>query len=451
MGADQSTRKVVLGSREFVVENILGKGSYGRVFLLSEKDSGVFFALKSIDKGKLVLKGKATVRNALREKNLLSKYQHPFLVNLLGTIQDDDTLYMVMDMMMGGELKYHMKGPMPEKNVLFYIANILISLEHIHSYRIIHRDIKPQNILMDERGYLHLTDFNISAELNDRPNVTSYAGTPPYVAPEIFQKFPYALEVDMWSLGVLMYEMLYGKLPWSSLKKSYGGNGAGKSEAKAEGKQSDKEEGKEEEKEEVCSPKNEDDDEYGESGLNLDKSVHVDWEKKYGPEMAALANEVIAMDIKYPDSIEVSADALDFLKKLLCPREKRLAAHDCFDHPWIKSIDFDSIRRLEMKAPFIPNVDQANVDRNEIVRAFMEVESEKSMKKVKLTDEQQSWFAKWDWISPQQSARLKDVTPMTVVLPTEHSEHSSSMVSEATIANATGPIVWKVSFEYCLS
>ena len=119
MGADQSTRKVVLGSREFVVENILGKGSYGRVFLLSEKDSGVFFALKSIDKGKLVLKGKATVRNALREKNLLSKYQHPFLVNLLGTIQDDDTLYMVMDMMMGGELKYHMKGPMPEKNVLF--------------------------------------------------------------------------------------------------------------------------------------------------------------------------------------------------------------------------------------------------------------------------------------------------------------------------------------------
>ncbi|KAI8638234.1 kinase-like domain-containing protein [Parasitella parasitica] len=123
---------------------------------------------------------------------------------------------MVLDLMLGGDLRFHLDrlGVIPEEYVRFFAAEVAVSLHYLHSLNIIHRDVKPDNILLDEQGHAHLTDFNIATTINNEKPLTSVAGSFAYIAPEVLQKRGYFASVDWWSLGIVIYELLLGKRPF---------------------------------------------------------------------------------------------------------------------------------------------------------------------------------------------------------------------------------------------
>lgn len=130
--------------------------------------------------------------------------------------QDDDNMFMVLDLMLGGDLRFHLErgGNMKEDVVRFYIAELSVALDYLHKLQIVHRDLKPDNVLLDEKGHAHLTDFNIAVHFNPRRPLTSIAGSMAYMAPEVLSKRGYLSGVDWWSLGVMAYELLFGRRPF---------------------------------------------------------------------------------------------------------------------------------------------------------------------------------------------------------------------------------------------
>jgi serine/threonine kinase 32 len=130
--------------------------------------------------------------------------------------QDDENMFMVLDLMLGGDLRFHLdrNGSMKEDVVRFYVAELALGLDYLHRAQIIHRDLKPDNILLDEKGHAHLTDFNIAVHFSHRRPLTSVAGSMAYMAPEVLAKRGYLSSVDWWSLGVMAYELLFGRRPY---------------------------------------------------------------------------------------------------------------------------------------------------------------------------------------------------------------------------------------------
>ncbi|KAF9113033.1 hypothetical protein BGX27_002339 [Mortierella sp. AM989] len=156
------------------------------------------------------------VRNILRERQILESVDHTFVVNMRFAFQDDDYMYMCMDLMMGGDLRFHMnRRGFGEDVVRSWIAETCSALDYLHALGIVHRDIKPDNILLDEKGHAHITDFNISCKLTpEKPFLTSQSGTVAYMAPEVFKGNGYGTSVDWWALGVIFYECIYNQRPF---------------------------------------------------------------------------------------------------------------------------------------------------------------------------------------------------------------------------------------------
>ncbi|KAF2203590.1 kinase-like protein [Delitschia confertaspora ATCC 74209] len=199
----------------FRLLRVVGKGAFGKVRIVERKDTGLTFALKYIRKDEVVRS--ESVRNIIRERRMLEHLNHPFLCNLRYSFQDIEYLYIVVDLMNGGDLRFHIsRKTFTEEAVRFWIAELGCAVRYIHQQGIVHRDIKPDNVLLDSEGHVHLADFNVASDFVPHKPLTSKSGTLAYLAPEVYEGKGYSCEVDWWSLGVLFYECIYNKRPFEA-------------------------------------------------------------------------------------------------------------------------------------------------------------------------------------------------------------------------------------------
>ncbi|XP_043568496.1 serine/threonine-protein kinase 32C isoform X2 [Chiloscyllium plagiosum] len=225
MGANSSSKRPVFDEKEgvtfdhFQILRAIGKGSFGKVCIVQKRDTEKMYAMKYMNKQQCIERDE--VRNVFRELEILQEIEHVFLVNLWYSFQDEEDMFMVVDLLLGGDLRYHLQQNVQftEDAMKLYICEMALALDYLQSQHIIHRDVKPDNILLDEQGHAHLTDFNIATIIKDGERATALAGTKPYMAPEIFHSFVnggtgYSFEVDWWSLGVTAYELLRGWRPY---------------------------------------------------------------------------------------------------------------------------------------------------------------------------------------------------------------------------------------------
>lgn len=209
------------GPNDFELRRVLGKGGYGKVFQVRKctgKDAGDFFAMKVLHKAAIIRNQKDTAHTKA-ERNILEAVKHPFIVGLSYAFQTDGKLYLILEYLSGGELFMHLEreGIFLEDTACFYLAEIILALQHLHRLGIIYRDLKPENILLDAQGHVKLTDFGLCKEHIQEGIVThTFCGTIEYMAPEILTRSGHGKAVDWWSLGALMYDMLTGAPPFTA-------------------------------------------------------------------------------------------------------------------------------------------------------------------------------------------------------------------------------------------
>jgi len=198
--------------KDFTTFRMLGRGGFGAVHACRKKNSGTIYAMKCINK-KLV-RVKSALDNVMEERNVLTMMNSNFVTNLKYALQDEETLYLIMDLMLGGDLKFHLINVcrFSEKRARFYAAQVLLGLEHIHSQNIIYRDMKLENVLLDHQGHCRISDLGLAVVANGQ--IKGYAGTPGYTAPEMIKNKTYNFSVDIFSFGVMLYRMICGTKPF---------------------------------------------------------------------------------------------------------------------------------------------------------------------------------------------------------------------------------------------
>ena len=171
------------------------------------------YALKEMSKVKII--DRRSEKSIKGEREFLSKLHHPFIVNMACAFQDYENLYLVMDLLTGGDLRYHLcrLQKFSEDETKFFFACLILGLEYIHSNNIIHRDIKPENLVCEENGYIRITDFGV-AKIMKEENSSETSGTPGYMAPEVLFAQNHSFPVDFFAIGVMGYEFMYGERPY---------------------------------------------------------------------------------------------------------------------------------------------------------------------------------------------------------------------------------------------
>ncbi|KAH9951286.1 cAMP dependent protein kinase [Amylocystis lapponica] len=282
---------------DFEVKGTLGTGTFARVLLVrlrtvSSPSTLNFFALKVLRKTELVRLRQVEHVNA--ERYILSRVRHPFIVDLYATFQDSLNIYMLLSYVPGGELFTHLRRArhFTPDVTRFYLATIILALKYLHSFNIIYRDLKPENLLLDSRGYLRLTDFGFSKIVDDR--TWTLCGTPEYLAPEIIQSDGHGKAADWWACGILCYEMLVGYPPFF------------------------------------------DETAYGIYEKILKGKIH--WPR----EMDKLSKDLIKAFL-HPDRSKRLGNLIG-------------GPQDVLDHPWFRGVDWDALERREIRAPIIPHV-----------------------------------------------------------------------------------------------
>ncbi|XP_021721895.1 serine/threonine-protein kinase tricorner-like [Chenopodium quinoa] len=324
-----------MGADDFEPLTMIGKGAFGEVRICREKSTGHVYAMKKLKKSEMLRRGQ--VEHVKAERNLLAEVDSNCIVKLYCSFQDDEYLYLIMEYLPGGDMMTLLmrKDTLTEDEARFYVAETVLAIESIHKHNYIHRDIKPDNLLLDKYGHMKLSDFglckpldcrglqekdfsvgsNLSGALqsdgrpvapkrsqqeqllhwqkNRRMLAYSTVGTPDYIAPEVLLKKGYGMECDWWSLGAIMYEMLVGYPPF-----------------------------------------------YSDDPMSTCRKI-VNWRHH----------------LKFPEEARLSREAKDLICKLLCNVEQRLGtkgADEIKAHPWFKGVDWDKLYQIE--AAFLPEV-----------------------------------------------------------------------------------------------
>ncbi|EFX88403.1 hypothetical protein DAPPUDRAFT_305606 [Daphnia pulex] len=211
----QFTGGISLDNFRFI--SVLGRGHFGKVILAQYRNTGEYFAIKALKKGDIIARDE--VESLLAEKRIFevaNSTRHPFLVNLFSCFQTDTHVCFVMEYAAGGDLMMHIHADVfTEPRAVFYAACVVLGLQYLHENKIIYRDLKLDNLLLDTEGYVKIADFGLCKEgmgFGDRTG--TFCGTPEFLAPEVLTEPTYTRAVDWWGLGVLIFEMLVGESPF---------------------------------------------------------------------------------------------------------------------------------------------------------------------------------------------------------------------------------------------
>ncbi|KAF2076981.1 hypothetical protein CYY_001690 [Polysphondylium violaceum] len=346
-------KRLRLKRSDFELIKIIGRGAFGEVSLVRHKESNDLYAMKRLKKSEMLKKEQ--VAHVRAERDVLASANNDWVVKLYYSFQDDSYLYLIMEYLPGGDMmslliKYDI---FTEDQARFYIAETLLAIESVHNLGYIHRDIKPDNLLLDKEGHVKLCDLGLctgfhrlhssefyqmlvgdamtikmklieSTPLTQTERIQSWkkarralaysaVGTPDYTAPEVFLQVGYGKEVDWWSLGVILYEMVVGHPPFLSDNTT-----------------------------ETCL-----------KILNCKETLHI------------------------PNDMGLSREVIDLIKRLVCEKDRLKTADEIKLHPFFKNINWDTIRK--QKAPFIPELksptDTSNFDEYE---ALDDAESQKN-------------------------------------------------------------------------
>ncbi|CAG9327149.1 unnamed protein product [Blepharisma stoltei] len=336
---------------DFEPISVIGKGAFGEVRVVRNKNTGEILAMKKMNKSEMVYKNQ--IQHIRAERDALASSNNPWIVSLKNSFQDEKYLYLVMEYLPGGDLMNLLikKNVLTEPEARFYIAETILAVDSVHKINYIHRDLKPDNILLDSRGHVKLSDFGLSKHVElsgenvqkledddlyieklgkraearrNRKLAYSTVGTPDYIAPEVFSKEGYCEAVDWWSVGVILFEMLAGYPPFFADKPA-----------------------------DTC-------------------HKILAWKKHFS----------------IPREARISPIASDLIRKLICQPEDRLGnrgVEEIKSHPFFNGVNWENIRNLE--APNVPElsseIDTSNFDKIEENEPFYPPESSRKKKQRK--------------------------------------------------------------------
>jgi len=203
--------------KSFEILKVLGAGAFGKVFKVRKKGTNEIYALKALKKRQLIVKRQ--LKYAIGEANVLKKSRNPFILALHFAFQTREYMYFVLDYCSGGDLSLHLidKGKFTEDEARFYVAELVLAIEYLHSIDVIYRDLKPENILVDTDGHIKLADFGLSKEgVADKDLARSFCGSPAYLSPEMLKNKGVGKAADIYGIGTVLYEMLVGESPYYS-------------------------------------------------------------------------------------------------------------------------------------------------------------------------------------------------------------------------------------------
>ncbi|KAL0039247.1 hypothetical protein WJX77_012674 [Trebouxia sp. C0004] len=220
-GQPSNLANAKVGPADFLLLRVVGQGAFGKVFQVQKKDTGQVYAMKVMRKERIIAKDHGEYVRA--ERNVLTAVFHPYIVTLRCSFQTSSKLYLVLDFINGGHLFFQLyrQGIFGEQLARLYTAEIVLAIAHLHSLGFVHRDLKPENVLLDSEGHIKVTDFGLAkGNMADGERTNSFIGTMEYMAPEIIQGKGHGKDVDWWSVGILLFEMMTGMPPFNAKSRN---------------------------------------------------------------------------------------------------------------------------------------------------------------------------------------------------------------------------------------